>query len=621
MIDNAVIDDTVRTMRLTIGTAAYDDFDGVFFTLESLRTFHDLARYQCEILVVDNHPAAETGDDLRHYVGSIVEVPARYIPYPDPVGTSAPRNQVFSAARGDVVLVMDCHVIIERGGIPALLDFFAEHPEPAIVSGPLLMYDRKLALTHMAPVWRDGMWGIWQTDERWKTPEAEPFEIPAMGLGLFACQRRHWPGFHPLARGFGGEECYIHEKIRASGGRAWCLPRLRWIHRFHNQTRSTRYPNLWRDRIRNYILEFLDLGRDLTPIRDHFVAEKGIISDEEFARIASECREETRPPTSAPPSPAFPPAGPPAATIADASSVPAPAPAVKPKGCGCGQRPVRFPSLDDWIRFEREQSQLGPEALQAVTDAARDCSVVTDLWPTPTTAAAALAARPHRYVGVGPDQPTAWWPQVTAVRGETMPTYLLADPRGVTVPNTDCLIVRSASNADDLLQLLAAYRPRRRVIVFGTTRFAEFDEGGTGPGLRPGLRRFVRENAGWVVVRSSSAGDGYAVLSADPADRKALPGTWRQVHNFAAAVARHVAGGAHRVSRETLEERLNICALCDRRTVDAEGRDRCSECGCPLLGGTAGTGGKAEWASQDCPLGKWPAPATAENRALEEIPA
>ena len=43
---------------------------------------------------------------------------------------------------------------------------------------------------------------------------AAPFEMGMQGLGVFACRKAAWPGFNPRFSGFGGEEGYIHEKIR-----------------------------------------------------------------------------------------------------------------------------------------------------------------------------------------------------------------------------------------------------------------------------------------------------------------------------------------------------------------------------------------------------------------------
>jgi hypothetical protein len=113
------------------------------------------------------------------------------------------------------------------------------------------------------------MYGAWRTDERGTDPDAPPFEIPMQGLGAFACRRQAWPGFNPRLSGFGGEEGYLHEKIRRNGGKVFCLPFLRWMHRF-DRPQGTRYPVSWKDRIRNYLIEYDELGLDPAPVVAHF---------------------------------------------------------------------------------------------------------------------------------------------------------------------------------------------------------------------------------------------------------------------------------------------------------------------------------------------------------------
>lgn len=595
-------------MKLTIGMAVYDDYDGLFFTLEALRTYHDPANFDAEIVVVDNHPDGPAAADIAHYVGSIKEVPARLVPLSEPVGTSAPRDMIFRLAQGEIVLVMDSHVIIEPGGLLALIDFFARHASPAIVSGPLLAYDRATAWTHFDMVWRAGMWGIWGVDPRGLDRSQPAFEIPAMGLGLFACQKRFWPGFHPLARGFGGEECYIHEKIRRIGGKAWCLPALRWIHRFHNQSKPTAYPNLWRDRVRNYILEFLELGRDVTEVKNHFTIEHPTLTAEEFDRLAAQCRQEwedylanqmTTTTSTLPPHWPTEPAG----TTA--------LPSHGKGGCGCGQPRVHFSDLRQWQEFEERRSTLSREIVEAISHFSRGCPIVVDTAANSSSAAAILANQPQKYIAISPQDPRWWWPQAAAVRGVTEVVYLKAEPLRVSVPQCDGLIVAGIQTADDLLRMLQIYRPRRRAIILGTEEWGEFGPDRSQPGLRPGLRKFVRDKPGWVVIKHLTAPPGLTVLSADPADRPSTPGIFKQIANFAKAVAEHMATGAHFVSREVLQQRLDICALCEFRTLDDQGRERCSVCGCPLVR-EGPIGGKAQWASEDCPLGKWPAPEFAE---------
>jgi hypothetical protein len=256
--------------KLTIGMATYDDYDGVYFTLQALRMYHPEIIDDAEFLVVDNHPegpCAEPLKALEHHIANY-----RYVPLSHRRGTAV-RDAVFAEAGGEFVACIDCHVFIVRGGVRRLLDYFEGHPQTAdLLQGPLVADDLDhLASSHMHPEWRDGFFGTWQVDDRAKDPDGEPFEIPMQGLGLFACRRQAWPGFNPAFRGFGGEEGYIHEKIRRAGGRTLCLPFLRWMHRF-NRPMGVPYVNVWEDRLHNYVVGFREVGLSTADMTEHFRA-------------------------------------------------------------------------------------------------------------------------------------------------------------------------------------------------------------------------------------------------------------------------------------------------------------------------------------------------------------
>jgi hypothetical protein len=258
--------------KLTIGMSTYDDYDGVYFTVQAIRLFHPEITDQSEILVIDNHPDGPCAADLKALEKWVAGY--RYVPFDRFQGTAA-RNAVFQEARGEYVLCIDCHVLFAAGAIRKLIDYFDAHPDCAdLLQGPLVYDDLRAYSSHMEPVWSHGMYGVWTSDARAASPEAPPFEIALQGLGAFACRKQVWPGFHPNLRGFGGEEGYIHEKFRRAGGRTLCLPFLRWVHRFA-RPRGVPYPNTWEDRIRNYMIVAQELGRDPTPALQHFRAHLG----------------------------------------------------------------------------------------------------------------------------------------------------------------------------------------------------------------------------------------------------------------------------------------------------------------------------------------------------------
>jgi glycosyltransferase involved in cell wall biosynthesis len=266
---------------LTIGMAAYNDFDGVYFTLQALRLYHDLT--DVELLVVDNYGC----DTTRAFVESWVK--GRYVRAAETSGTAAPRDRVFREASGAAVLCCDSHVLFAPGAIARLKAYYTAHPESCdLLQGPLLYDDGANVATHFEPVWREQMWGIWATDPRGTDPESEPFDIPMQGLGVFSCRTAVWPGFNPAFRGFGGEEGYLHEKIRQAGGRTLCLPWLRWLHRFERPN-GVPYPLTIDAKLRNYVIGHLELGLDLLPVLAHFAEH---LPEERVLQIAAEAVRE-----------------------------------------------------------------------------------------------------------------------------------------------------------------------------------------------------------------------------------------------------------------------------------------------------------------------------------------
>jgi hypothetical protein len=253
--------------KLTIGMATYDDYDGVYFTVQAIRLYHPEILDDTELLVVDNHPdgpCAEALKGLEYWIPNY-----RYVSKGEISGTAI-RDWVFHEARGEFVLCIDCHVFIVPGALKRLMDYFDAHPDTKdLLQGPMIYDDLKSYSTHFKPGWQAGMYGTWDVNPAGADPDQPPFEIPMQGLGLFACRRAAWPSFNPAFRGFGGEEGYIHEKFRQRGGRALCLPFLRWMHRF-NRPLGTPYANQWEDRVRNYLIGFRELGWDTAQVVEHF---------------------------------------------------------------------------------------------------------------------------------------------------------------------------------------------------------------------------------------------------------------------------------------------------------------------------------------------------------------
>jgi len=274
--------------KLCIGMATYDDYDGVYFSIQAMRLYHPEILDQTEFVVIDNHPSGPCSSALKQMEDW---VPAyRYVPCEAVRGTAV-RDFIFHEANAEYVLCIDSHVMLERGSVRKLLDYFESHPDcKDLLQGPLLNDDTQHISTHFIPGWSAGMYGTWGFDSRGQKVDADAFDIPMQGLGLFACAKQAWPGFNSRFSGFGGEEGYIHEKFRQAGGRTLCLPFLRWLHRF-NRPMGTRYKVNWEDRVRNYLI-----GRDELSLPDddviaHFSEYLGeantqVMVDKVYAEIA-----------------------------------------------------------------------------------------------------------------------------------------------------------------------------------------------------------------------------------------------------------------------------------------------------------------------------------------------
>ena len=260
---------------LTIGMATYDDYDGVFFSVQAIRMYHPEIMDKVEILIIDNNPDSPSGKEVNNFIENYVPN-GRYIPFTE-YNSSFVKGKVFEEAQGDYVLCIDCHVFLVPGSLKKLIDYYSIFPNTKdLLQGPLMHDDLKSFSTHFKPEWSQGMFGTWDNNQE-ALDKGDPFEIQMQGTGLLSCKKEHWVGFNPEFRGFGGEEWYIQEKFRKYGGNTLCLPFLKWMHRFGRPI-EPQYPLEMYDRIRNYIIGWMELYENnkderVLSIIEHFVDE------------------------------------------------------------------------------------------------------------------------------------------------------------------------------------------------------------------------------------------------------------------------------------------------------------------------------------------------------------
>ena len=243
-------------MKLTIGIPTHSNYAEVWFTVQALRLYHDLT--DCEILIVDNANCEHTKTFAEKHGKGLI----RYVRENSVQGTAYAKNKVFEHALGDVVLCIDSHVLLAPGAIESI------QPTDDLITGPLLLSGQNAYHNEMLPVWRGGMWGIW--DGTIKDLPKEKRVIWGMGCGCFYTNRKSWLKYNEEFRGFGGEEGYIHEKYRQAGRKVICDPALVWHHYFRPDMSSVKYPLLLKDKARNYMIGMGELGLPLDDVYKEF---------------------------------------------------------------------------------------------------------------------------------------------------------------------------------------------------------------------------------------------------------------------------------------------------------------------------------------------------------------
>lgn len=620
--------------------AQYDDFDGVYFTLQALRLNHSELMNDIEILLINNSPKANS----TSFVSNMVRDRARpgtakttYIEMDDPVGTSPTRQRIFEEASGDYVLCMDSHVLFVPGALKALLEYYAENPDTNdLISGPLLHDNLMQTQTHFDDNWRAEMWGTWgtawsckcgfqgvkfsinekddnvyyralsmgdipitscfhcaavlpeiaysghemilsQNGYRMLANQSRPFEIPGQGLGVFSCRREAWLGFNKHANQFGGEELYIHEKFRAAGFKAICLPKLKWVHRF-GRPNGVKYPLTRLGKIRNYVLEFNELGRPLDEIHKHFVDELGVVTQDAWDNLIAD------------------PIG-----LSQMEE-----PEVACNTCGETSKKQLIEGaesvsevLDRAVAIKRDLN----EHLLTLRDYARDADRYCEVSNRIESAVAAIASGCKRLELHNTELNRGLNEVVNMATGEDKETddpalFIEFDSRPSVavdgIKDCDVLFIDSVHTYQMLIDELRKYAGSvsRYIIMHDTQVHGKTGEDG-GPGLLPALREFMREFPEWSVINHTNTQHGLTVIGCQKADKPKMPSLVQMATNLAGSLAKHVAGGAEDVSAEVLEERLNRCSWCEQR-VD----DRCSQCGCFLTL-------KAPKKALTCDLGRW----------------
>ena len=585
---------------LTIGMAVYDDYNGVYFTIKALQLYHSHILDQVSILIVDNNPFSLQGIATAKFVEKLKNLDISYYPYTERHGTSAPRDQVIKQAQTPWVLVCDPHIFFEQGSLDYLLNFLKTEAKPEmLLSAALMSEDGKIGYVFYQPKWRGGLYGIWgPTFSREELDHLEPMEIVGAGLGVFVCHKDFWPGFHPLHKGFGGEELYIHEKYRRKGGVCIALPKLRYHHRFGYAFRgSTPYPDKYYYRARNYVLEFKELGWDIKEIGIYYVGH-GYITLEDWKYLLQNPEKHDEPPSD---------------VIIEKDKW-NPERLQENHAVSVPQQPA--PEANK----TRQKLQAEMDAASKLAEEIQKSSNFEELFnrfsirKEKIDFSIPIKGKVLVFANTIFDLPFLLFSQ--AEQG-TKFIIFHKEPRNLPVLDALHSVLKERYDLRYSIAVpIEIFTPTNEVDTLA------IDPSGFGNELLNALESFLPYATNVIVYNSSSNPDLYQdivklifekfkayspVVDQNPlfvsfsrkAEEREIPNIFQRAKTYLQSLKKRAIKQSTRVSDEEVDRRLSICSTCEFRRGNV-----CTICGCYLVGGILGDG-KVYWSDEHCPIDKW----------------
>ena len=633
---------------LTIGIPHYADFDGAYFTIQSIRLHHPEILSRTELIVVDNSPHTPGAKNLKEFVESRLAgfFPKRkYIPMPGNGGPAASKDRVFRESESDAVLCTDCHVLFPPGSLSRLLDYYDTLSDDAnLLTGPLLPDQPNSAWTHFDNVWRGHMWGTWGV--AWTCLKcgikfsvvqcgdmAEYRSLAADGsyvitdCGCGKLPETIWQGHEGALRASGCEEVMKVEsqlpsvsskpiepfEVPAHGMGVFSCRREAWLG-FNQHFRGfggeefyihEKYRQAGRKTI---CLPFLQwVHRFSRPagvpytLRVEDKVRNYIIGHQELGLDLETChRHFTQDAVSEKAKPISEDTW--QAILEDPIAYGA---GGNHAGGGCKscRKEIEPLTLDQVFDFYLKRPDLCRdfgEHFPEIRDFAAKCEHVTEFGQRDYGVIPLLAGKPKelRSYNIQLDG-AAYWKAEKIGKELGIKVTISHEPyEQVLIDETDLFFYdRDPHTAQQLYQDLdkQADRIRRFIVVHDTDIYGAKGTGGA-PGLKIGLMQFMKARPEWTVIYSTTKQYGLMVLSRNPKDKPKRPSIFKMGPTFLKHMAEHVMDGLKKVPPEQLERRLEECWLCDLRTKDSQ----CGLCGCPLLD-------KAALRSSRCDANKWAA--------------
>lgn len=516
-----------RWPKLTIAIPNREDWYGVWSTWHALahQVIDAGLEAHVEMIVVDQSPEHEDGRMIKQTVETLAAnwqvdehhrtvnrggpIDARYLPMTEIMGTAAAKQYCFHSARGEWVLVLDSHILLEPGAIRRVYDWIrkpANRNSSDLFHGVLQYDNHKMFHTHLE-IWNedgsprigdDGVFGQWVTDPRGQSSKGKPFEVAASGGWCVLARRQAFlqVGYHHLMRGFGGEEGFIAERFRRAGRKVWCHPALQGVHRFGRRSKDLYHVTVG-EKARNHVIGWLDLGFDLEQLRAIWAPKIPSEVDGLFARTVAEFQ-------------------------ADASGrrAPAPQPAQQPV------HPQPAPDIESLYRRNCEQVSDINQHLPKLRELAEKCQHVTEFGTRGGVSTSAfLAAQPDELHSYDIAAGGCCGKDLMGLRGRTVLKYHNGPEKGDTIkipaiPETDLLFIDTFHTAEQLRQELAIHSAsvRKFIVLHDTVTYGPNGEGHTAenpvPGLSVALDEFLELASDyWVMTEQFENNNGLTVLS------------------------------------------------------------------------------------------------------------
>lgn len=238
----------LNEFKVSACISTMDEYQNTWSTINSLLLNH--GETIDEIVVCDSSPPGSEHQKLT--AAHCSRLPKTvYIHRPGPTSAVLYKDMAVQEAKGDIILVCDCHVQFYPDSIRSAAEYLArEENAKNLCMGPCFNYTGNIMGTNQmlyewepydvpgdANVWhgvvmRGGTYGVWVRDERGLSPDNPPFEIQQQGTGAMMFRKSAWTTPLSTFYGHGGTETWIMEKFRQNGGKVICHPKFRWVHQW-----------------------------------------------------------------------------------------------------------------------------------------------------------------------------------------------------------------------------------------------------------------------------------------------------------------------------------------------------------------------------------------------------